>query len=108
MSEITDKLTHAYIRNIKRWMFCPACGGKMRVNRNTSVWKCGNCDYSLSVKEFENNYIFWLCDGCDTFLNNQPAFDLGVKRWVCVKCSHDNDISAGNIFDNCKLHGAYP
>lgn len=96
-----DKPTYAYIRNIKRWMFCPVCGDKMQLIHKSFIWKCQKCDYSLSVKEFENDYVFWFCDGCNTFLNNQPGFDIKKKRWVCSKCGHDNDITYENFKDIC-------
>lgn len=31
---IVEALTYAYIRRIKRWMFCPACqSGKMTIDK---------------------------------------------------------------------------
>ena len=102
MAGLTNKLTYAYIKNIKRWMFCPVCGDKMRVKRKSSMWECQKCDYSLSVKEFENDYVFWFCDGCKTFLNNQSGFDINKERWICLKCGHDNDMTSDNIKDTCR------
>jgi ribosomal protein L37AE/L43A len=102
MGDITDKLAYAYIKNIKRWMFCPACGDKMRVNRKSSQWECQKCNYSLSVREFENDYVFWFCDNCNSFLNNQPNFDTDKKMAVCAKCGHNNDITKDSISSICK------
>ena len=38
---ILDKLTYAYIRKIKKWMFCPACQqGNMAINKRSTLWIC--------------------------------------------------------------------
>ena len=37
-------LTYAYIRKIKKWMFCPACqNGKMTINKKSTLWICEDC-----------------------------------------------------------------
>lgn len=41
---ILDRLTHAYIRRIKKWMFCPSChDGKMNINNCSTMWTCDEC-----------------------------------------------------------------
>ena len=56
---LTEKITHAYIRKIKKWMFCPACrDGKMVINKKSTMWQCEKCSYQLSADEFEDDYVF--------------------------------------------------
>ena len=65
MSEVKKKrksivgaLTYAYIRKVKKWMFCPACQqGKMIINKKSTHWICEDCGYKLSADEFEDNYV---------------------------------------------------
>jgi DNA-directed RNA polymerase subunit RPC12/RpoP/predicted RNA-binding Zn-ribbon protein involved in translation (DUF1610 family) len=106
MSSLRDKATFTYIKNVKRWMFCPACGDKMRINRKTNIWNCQNCNYKLSDKEFRSGYIFWFCDSCDSFLNNQAGFDINTGTWVCTECGFENTLTSENIADICKDCGA--
>ena len=43
---IVEALTYAYIRKIKKWMFCPACqSGKMTINKKSTLWTCEDCGY---------------------------------------------------------------
>lgn len=36
---ILETLIYAYIRKIKKWMFCPACQhGKMSINKKSTLW----------------------------------------------------------------------
>ena len=43
---IVNKLTYAYIRKIKKWMYCPSCQkGKMSINKKSTVWTCEDCGY---------------------------------------------------------------
>lgn len=99
---LIEKLQVAYIKNIKKYMVCPSCGDKLRINKKGNLWKCDKCDYKLSHKKFENGYIFWFCDKCNTFLNNQEGFDSKQAEFCCTSCGHKNDISAENIKDICK------
>ena len=57
----------------------------MRENRKTSKWVCRKCDYTLDIKEFEDRYVFWFCDGSNAFLNNQA-----LKRKV-LGCTVPHD-----------------
>lgn len=102
MGKLNEKVTYAYIRNLKRWMFCPACGAKMHIQSKTDTWKCEGCNYTLSNKEFQAGYIFWFCDGCNAFLNKQDGFNLKEKRWICTCCGYKNDLITDNIADICK------
>ena len=53
---IVEALTYAYIRKIKKWMFCPACqSGKMTINKKSTLWTCEDCGYKLSADEFANS-----------------------------------------------------
>ncbi len=102
MGALNEKVTYAYIRNLKRWMFCPACGAKMRIHSKTDTWKCEECDYALSNIKFQAGYVFWFCDGCSAFLNKQEGFNLNEKRWTCTHCGYKNDLTPDNIVDICK------
>ena len=84
---VADRLTYAYIRKIKRWMFCPACqNGKMTINKKSTMWTCEECGYQLSADEFEDDYVFWFCDECKTFLNKQEGFNRGAVKHICTEC----------------------
>ena len=99
---ILDHLTYAYIRKIKKWMFCPACkDGKMSINKNSTMWICEKCGYKLSADEFEDNYVFWFCDECESYLNIQEGFDRKSKKHICKKCGYENDTSFSNIKGIC-------
>lgn len=99
---IYERLTYAYIRKIKRWMFCPACQkGKMIINKKSTMWLCEECGYKLSADEFENNYIFWFCDECKTYLNNQEGFDIKSNKHICKKCGCENNTANSNIKGVC-------
>lgn len=72
---IVEALTYAYIRKIKKWMFCPACqSGKMTINKKSTLWTCEDCGYKLSADEFEDDYVFWFCDECGTCAPFPVAF----------------------------------
>ena len=89
---VADRLTYAYIRKIKRWMFCPACqNGKMTINKKSTMWTCEECGYQLSADEFEDDYVFWFCDECKTFLNKQEGFNRGAVKHICTECGFEND-----------------
>lgn len=109
MSEVKKKrksivgtLTYAYIRKVKKWMFCPACQqGKMIINKKSTHWICEDCGYKLSADEFEDNYVFWFCDECNTYLNNQEGFDRYASRHICKKCGYENDTTFDNVKGIC-------
>lgn len=97
-----EKIQYIYIKKIKRYMVCPACGDKLRINKKGNLWKCDKCDYKLSHKKIEKGYIFCFCDKCDTFLNNQEEFNYNNKKFCCTKCGHKNDITIENTKKICK------
>jgi len=41
------------------------------------------------IGEKKQTYMF--CDKCDAYLNTQPGFNFGLKKFVCEKCGHVND-----------------
>lgn len=99
---LVDKITYAYIRKIKKWMFCPNCKeGKMSINKKSTLWQCEFCGYNLGADEFEDDYVFWFCDECDSYLNNQEGFDRNATRHVCTSCGYENDITFDNIKGIC-------
>lgn len=99
---IVDRITYAYIRKIKKWMFCPACQqGKMTINKKSTLWTCEDCGYRLSADEFEDDYVFWFCDECNTYLNNQDGFDRRASRHICRNCGYENDTTFDNVKGIC-------
>lgn len=99
---IVDYLTYAYIRKVKKWMFCPACQqGKMVINKKSTMWICEDCGYKLSTDEFEDDYVFWFCDECNSYLNNQEGFDIHATKHVCQKCGYENDTTFDNVKGVC-------
>lgn len=99
---IVETITYAYIRRIKKWMFCPNCQkGKMSIDKKSTVWACEECGYKLSADEFEDDYVFWFCDECNTYLNNQEGFDRYASRHICTKCGYENDTTFDNIKGTC-------
>lgn len=99
---LVDLLTYAYIRKIKKLMFCPACrNGKMAINRSSTHWQCEECGYQLSADEFEDDYVFWFCDECDAYLNTQEGFSRKATKHICQKCGYENDTTFDNIKGIC-------
>lgn len=99
---IKDRMTYAYIRHMKKWMFCPACqNGKMSINKKSTMWTCEECGYQLSADEFEDDYTFWWCDECGTYLNSQEGFDRNANKHICRKCGYENDTTFDNIKGIC-------
>lgn len=99
---IVDRITYAYIRKIKKWMFCPACQqGKMTINKKSTLWTCEECGYRLPADEFEDDYVFWFCDECNTYLNNQDGFDRHASRHICRNCGYENDTTFENVKGIC-------
>ncbi len=92
-------LTYAYIRKIKKWMFCPACqNGKMTINKKSTLWICEDCGYILSADEFEDDYVFWFCDECNTYLNNIFPHNNDF-RYELYKYSAGNKITIKYVSD---------
>ena len=99
---ISDRVAYFYIKNIKRWMECPICHNKLLFNKRRVSWCCSNCAYELLEKDFLDDFVFWFCDGCGTYLNVQKGFNRKGRTWVCKKCGFDNDITFNNIKGKCK------
>ena len=55
---LIKKLQVAYIKNIKKYMVCPSCGDKLRINKKGNLWKCDKCDYKLSHKKLKTATYF--------------------------------------------------
>ena len=97
-----ENITYAYIRKIKKWMFCPACQeGKMTINKKSTLWTCEECGYNLFADEFEDDYVFWFCDECKTYLNTQDGFDRYASRHICKNCGYENDTTVKNLKGIC-------
>lgn len=79
-------------------MLCPNCQeNDMILNKKIAKWECSKCGYSLLDSEFKNNYVFWFCDKCGAFLNNQKRFNIKSDTNKCQKCGYINDTSKLNI-----------
>ena len=88
---LKNRFTYAYIRKVRKWMYCPECkDGKMKIDKDDTMWECENCDYQLSADEFEDDYVFWFCENCNDFLNNQKSFKRSAKSHVCTNCGFEN------------------
>lgn len=99
---IGDRINYFYIKNIKKWMFCPACkDGKMSFVKKKASWVCEDCGYSFSEEYFLSDCVFWFCDECDSYLNNQEGFDRNNKRHICQCCGYENDTTIENIAGVC-------
>lgn len=105
--KFSEAVTLAYLRKIKKWMFCPNCqDGKMTIDKGSTIWTCSNCGYTLSADEFEDDYVFWFCDECGTYLNAQEGFDRSAKRHICGICGYENDTTFDNVKGICSDCGA--
>ncbi|MBQ3014253.1 MAG: hypothetical protein IJD75_03835 [Clostridia bacterium] len=99
---IGDRATYFYIKNLKKWMFCPSCkNGKMSFNKKTSNWVCEDCGYGFSEEYFLDDCVFWFCDECETYLNNQEGFDKNASKHICRNCGYENDTAFDNIKGIC-------
>ncbi len=97
-----DRASYFYIKNIKKWMFCPACkNGRMTFNNKKSQWTCEECGYHFSEEYFLDDCVFWFCDECETFLNNQEGFVPHGSRHICRNCGYENDTTFENIKGMC-------
>ena len=105
---IGDTLAYTYLTKIKRRMLCPSCKkGEMRIEKKADLWECQECGYKLSAVEFEDNFVFWFCDECDTYLNNQEGFNKDAKKHICINCGYENDITFENVKDICTDCGKF-
>ncbi len=99
----SDKISFSYLKNVKKWMYCPSCNdGKLTINKNKTLWECKNCGYELTTTEFENGYVFWFCDKCNAYLNSQEGFDKCADKHLCKVCGYENNITFYNIKGMCK------
>ena len=99
---IVDQVTYLYIKRIKKWMFCPACkNGKMTFNKKKSLWVCEDCGYHFSEEYFLDDCVFWFCDECEAYLNNQKGFEKSADRHICERCGYENDTTFDNIKGTC-------
>lgn len=97
-----DRVSYFYVKNIKKWMFCPACkNGRMTFNKKNMQWTCEECGYNFSEDYFLDDCVFWFCDECETYLNNQEGFDPHGSRHVCKNCGYENDTTFENIKGTC-------
>lgn len=103
---LIDKANYFYTKNIRKCMECPVCYGNMIFRKRDNVWCCEKCNYVLSEKEFLDDFVFWFCDGCGTYLNVQEGFDRKASNWNCKRCGFNNDITENNIKGECKDCGA--
>lgn len=96
-----DRASYFYIKHIKKWMFCPACkDGKMRFNKKLSQWCC-DCGYNFTEQYFLDDCVFWFCDECETYLNNQEGFNPKSSKHICTNCGYENDTTENNIKGVC-------
>lgn len=101
-SRFRDRAEYLYIKNFKKWMFCPACkNGKMTFNKKKSVWICEDCGYYFSEEYFLNDCVFWFCDECETYLNNQEGFNSHSSKHICRNCGYENDTTFDKIKGCC-------
>ena len=99
---IGEQISYFYIKNIKKWMFCPACkSGKMTFNKHNSLWTCEDCGYHFSEKYFLDDCVFWFCDECEAYLNNQEGFNKKSSKHICRNCGYENDTTFNNIKGIC-------
>lgn len=97
-----DQVSYFYIKNIKKWMFCPACKtGKMTFNKKKSLWTCEDCGYHFSEQYFLNDCVFWFCDECEAYLNNQEGFNEKSAKHICHNCGYENDTTFDNVKGTC-------
>ena len=97
-----DALTYFYIKIIKQWMECPVCHKRMLFSKEKESWVCVGCDYTITEDDFLDDFVFWFCDGCNTYLNAQQGFDRKGTTWVCNRCGFNNDITFANVKGECK------
>lgn len=98
---IGERASYFYIKHIKKWMFCPVCkDGKMRFSKKLSQWCC-DCGYNFTEQYFLDDCVFWFCDECETYLNNQEGFNPKALKHICTNCGYENDTTENNIKGVC-------
>lgn len=98
---LVNSLTYFYIKKIKRWMECPVCHKKMTFNKAKKTWICNKCTYKILEKDFLNDFVFWFCDECNTYLNCQEGFNNKSTKHICQECGYENDTTFDNIKGSC-------
>ena len=73
----------------------------MTFNKKTMKWQCEDCEYHFSEKYFLDDCVFWFCDECETYLNNQDGFNKKASKHICRNCGYENDITFNNIKGTC-------
>lgn len=96
-----DKVSYFYTKHLKKWIECPICHKKMRFNKQKQSWVCNSCNYKILEKDFTDDFVFWFCDNCDTYLNNQDGFDKKTSKHTCQECGYENDTTLENIKGSC-------
>ncbi len=99
--KLADKVSYTYIKRIKKWMECPVCHKKMTFNKSKKSWLCNKCAYEISEKDFLDDFVFWFCDECNTYLNCQKGFDKKSAKHICQECGYENDTTFDNIKGSC-------
>lgn len=94
---LIERIQHFYTKHIKKWMFCPVCHEKMRISKNGTVWTCEHCEYVISDEDFKDDFVFWFCDKCKSYLNIQEGFDQNEEVWTCKKCGYVNELTEENM-----------
>ena len=92
-TDIIDRIQYTYIRKIRKWIFCPNCQqSKMTIDKNSILWTCKGCGYTLSADALGDGYMYWFCDKGGSYLNNQEGFCMSASKHICKKCGFINDI----------------
>ena len=104
--KLSDKIQHFKLKKLKKQMACPSCfekkRGKLRISKDGLWWICDTCNYKILDELFADEYVFWFCDNCGTFLNNQTNFNRFDEVFICKKCGYKNDITESNIVGQCR------
>ena len=88
--KLSDKATYVYIKHIKKWIECPVCNRRMIFNKSQKAWICKRCDYEILESEYLDDFIFWFCDECNSYINCQEGFDKKSAKHICQKCGYEH------------------
>ncbi len=77
------------------------CHGKMVFKRPRKSWVCTECMYGITEEEFADDFVFWFCDECDSYLNCQEGFDKNASKHICRECGYENDTTKDNMKGMC-------
>ena len=78
-----------------KWSLTEKGFKRMRMSRNPFkkeiLW---DLDTHFQVHKLigKKKQIYMFCDECDAYLNTQPGFNFGLKKFACERCGHVNDI----------------